>query len=339
MNLMEIIKRQKQLIELLQHSEEGMTIKEIAEKLDMSEKTVTRDLQDVEKDWNYDFVDIPAKAHNEKRYKLLHLPPGSTFYFEEAVALALGNRFLSHLENSSLAQSARDGLQKIKEDLPLPLRKMFGNFLNNFYQLSPGWCDYSDKIDIFETLVSACENSFEIEICYAQLEKDEEIFRIAPYAIIMQWGTLYLFGLDVAENVKRTWKVNRIREVAKQTKTFDKPTPAQINAWLKKSFGRFEDKPAQIIKIKATDYMAGYVKEHRWHETQAIINEGTDEAGKHYVIVQFEVVPTPALTDWILALGREGEVLEPKPYRDKVAEIIADMSKKYEKKDHEPQVT
>ncbi len=263
----------------------------------------------------------------------------SDFTVDSAAAFSLGYHFLTPLKESFLEKEAKEKLDEMRGQLGEEAAECLDGLLGIFYQLSPGWCDYSDKTDIIETLVCVCEDGIEIEICYAQLEKDEEVFRIAPYAIIMQWGTLYLFGLDVAANVKRTWKVNRIREVVEQQKTFDKPTPTQINAWLKKSFGRFEDKPAQIIKIKATDYMAGYVKEHREHETQAIIDEGTDEAGRHYVIVQFEVVPTPALTDWILALGREGEVLEPKEYRDKVAEIIADMSKKYEKIDHEPQVT
>jgi predicted DNA-binding transcriptional regulator YafY len=327
------IRRQQKLIELLQESKEGMIVEEIAAALGVSEKTVKRDLKDVKDDWDYDFEKIDAKAHNEKCYKLPHLQPGSKFNFEEAIALTLGNRFLSPLEKSSLAQSAKEGLQKIKEDLPLPLRKQFGNFLNNFYPSSPGQSNYADKKDIFEKLIIACEDSVKIEIEYGLYKRPEKTYTIEPYALIMQQGTLYLLGLDCDKKIKWTWKVNRMKTLTQKEKSeTKKPSPQEIKAWQDRVFGGVrvqEDRPVETVQVKVTNYMANYVREHKWHATQEIIDEGVE--GEYFVTLQFKVVPTPALTNWILALGRDGEVLEPQSLREKIAEEISVMNKKYEK--------
>jgi predicted DNA-binding transcriptional regulator YafY len=72
--------------------------------------------------------------------------------------------------------------------------------------------------------------------------------------------------------------------------------------------------------------MARYVQEHHWHETQQF-----KEQGDGSVIVQFEVVPTRELTNWILNLGCNAEVLKPKSLREEVKAEIAKMHRRYGK--------
>jgi len=76
--------------------------------------------------------------------------------------------------------------------------------------------------------------------------------------------------------------------------------------------------------------MARYVQEHHWHETQQF--ESLPDGG---VIMQFEVVPNNELTNWILKLGRDAEVLEPESLRREIASEIAEMHRRY--KNSEPQ--
>ena len=71
-------------------------------------------------------------------------------------------------------------------------------------------------------------------------------------------------------------------------------------------------------------YMARYVQEHHWHETQQF-----EEQPDGSVIVQFDVVPTHELAIWILKLGRHAEVLEPELLRQEVKAEIAEMLRRY----------
>ena len=48
------------------------------------------------------------------------------------------------------------------------------------------------------------------------------------------------------------------------------------------------------------------------------------------MIVQFEVVPTHELVNWILKLGRHAEVLEPPSLRQEVKAEIAEMLERYQ---------
>jgi predicted DNA-binding transcriptional regulator YafY len=70
--------------------------------------------------------------------------------------------------------------------------------------------------------------------------------------------------------------------------------------------------------------MARYVQEHHWHETQQFepLPDGS-------VIVQFEVVPTHELNNWILKLGRHAEVLEPESLRQEIKTGVAAILRRY----------
>jgi proteasome accessory factor B len=71
-------------------------------------------------------------------------------------------------------------------------------------------------------------------------------------------------------------------------------------------------------------FMARYVQEHHWHETQQF-----DVQPDGSVIVQFNVVPTQELNNWILKVGRHAEVLEPAALRQEIKSEIADMARRY----------
>jgi len=318
--------RQWKLIEILQKSKNGITLADIADQLAMDVRTIQRDMAKLKKSG----LSIKGKteAHGLKLWRIeenavIH----STFNFEEAAAFYLGYRFLAPLTGSSLGKAAKDGLRKIRKQLGTSHISFLDRLLEIFRESTTGWSDYSRQSDTIATLITACEDKKETVISYqSYAAKEPQLYTIHPYALVTQMGTLYVLGYSCKRNEIRIWKLNRIVEAERLKTTFKKPKESDIDAWRRRGFGVFvfDDKPVQKVRVKVDGVMARYVQEHRWHETQEFKQQ---EDGS--VIVQFEVVPTRELTNWILNLGCNAEVLKPKSLRQEVAAEIDKMHQRY----------
>jgi len=179
----------------------------------------------------------------------------------------------------------------------------------------------------------ACEEERETSIRYRSYPAEaEQEYTIHPYALIMQGGTFYLIGFHCKRDEIRIWKLNRIMTAERLPGKFNKPKDFDADAYRRRGFGFFvsNDEAVQRVRIKVDGWMARYVQEHHWHETQQF-----EEQPDGSVIVQFEVVPNFELSNWVLKLGRNGEVLEPESLRQEIAAEIGDMYRRYRKSEPE----
>ncbi|MGL6196649.1 MAG: helix-turn-helix transcriptional regulator [Thermoguttaceae bacterium] len=319
--------RQLNLIELLKKTKIGVTFADIADTLGMDTRTIQRDMVRLKKTGLP--IEVKTEAHGLKRWKIKDNQQMPTaFNFDEAAAFYLGYRFLAPLSNSFIGKSAKLGLRKIREQLGTQHIRLLNQLLEVFRESTTGWSDYSQHADIIATLITACNDKKETVIRYRSYSaKKEQMYTIHPYTLVSQMGTIYVLGFSEKRNEIRTWKLNRITAVERQKATFKKPSDAEIDAFRRKGFGVFvfNNKPVEKVKIKVDGVMARFVQEHNWHETQKFTTQNDGS-----VMVQFEVVPTRELTNWILQLGCNAEVLKPKSLREEVAAEIAKMNKRYE---------
>jgi len=315
--------RQWRLIEILKELKNGVTFEDIAEKLGVDTRTIQRDLATLKK-WELPIRETTT-AHGRKLWRMEeNLLTPSVFHFDEAAAFYLGYRFLAPLAGSFLGEAAKEGLQKIRGQLGTQYIRILDQLLEIFRESTTGWSDYSHQSEIIATLITACEERKETVIRYhSYAAKEEEFYTIHPYALITQMGTLYVLGYSCKRNEIRIWKLNRIIKAEPLKSTFKRPKKSDIDAHRRKGFGVFvfNDEPVQKVRIKVDGTMARYVQEHHWHETQQFKKQADGS-----IIVQFEVVPTRELTNWILNLGCNAEVLQPKSLRQEVAAEIAKMS-------------
>jgi len=317
------------LIAILKESQGGITLKALAKRLNVTERTIQRDLAALTESGLP--IQEYTEAHGRKLYSIKDDPfvPAvpAKFNFEEVAALYLGHRFLAPLANSSLWEASERGLQKIRQQLGTQYVRFLDQLLKIFHESTTGWSDYSQQSDIITTLILACEEEKETVIRYRSYTAEEEQeYTIHPYALITQVGTFYLVGFHCKHHAIRTWKLNRIVAAERLPTKFKKPKDFDADTYRRKSFGFFvfNDKPVQKVRIKFDGISARYVQEHHWHETQQF-----EEQPDGSVIVQFEVVPNRELTNWILKLGRNAEVLQPESLRQEIEAEIADMLQRY----------
>jgi predicted DNA-binding transcriptional regulator YafY len=110
------MRRADRLFQIIQglHHERAVTARQLAEKLEVSERTIYRDIQDLS------LSGIPITGETGLGYRLMkgfHLSP-LMFSEEELAALLLGARMVQTWTDKSLARAAQQAMAKIEHVIP-----------------------------------------------------------------------------------------------------------------------------------------------------------------------------------------------------------------------------
>ena len=138
---------------------------------------------------------------------------------------------------------------------------------------------------------------------------------VRPYLIepSLQTHALYLIGWDETRNGLRTFKIERILDVALSPRTFE-PPEAGIEGSLGPAWDIIADQPEVEVVLRFAPTIAGRVREATWHPTQRVEVEADGS-----LLWRATVSGTIEIRLWILSWGDEVEVLAPVELREDVA--------------------
>jgi predicted DNA-binding transcriptional regulator YafY len=309
--------RQWIILRILSNRRLGASVRELAEELNVSQKTIRRDLE------TFQTVGFPlSEAVKDRGKKLWQLDPvrakpEMSFAFDEALSLYLGRRFLEPLAGTVFWDAAQRAFQKIRASLPPSALKYLEKFNSIFHQTLVGTSDYSTKAELIDSLVQAIEDRRIVFITYQSLRATEPVsYDIYPYGLIYHRGSLYLIGYvpDHKTNSKagngdakiRHWKINRIENVDLTDLRFNQPEDFNLQNHVSKSFGVFQGDGDVHVKVRFSPSVARYVSESKWHASQRLTK---DKNGG--IIAEFDLDGTEEIKRWILSFGQHAEVLEP----------------------------
>ena len=93
-----------------------------------------------------------------------------------------------------------------------------------------------------------------------------------PYLIepSLQTHALYLIGWDETRNGLRTFKIERIRDVALTPRTFEPPEAGSLEGALRNAWDIIADQPPTEVVLRFTPAVAARVLETTWHPTQRV---------------------------------------------------------------------
>ena len=143
--------------------------------------------------------------------------------------------------------------------------------------------------------------------------------RVRPYLIepSLQTHALYLIGFDETRNGLRTFKIERIRDVALTLQTFEPPEGATVEAMLTRAWDIIADQPEAEVVLRFAPSVAARVREATWHPTQRVEAEADGS-----LLWRARVSGTIEIRLWILSWGDEVEVVGPPALRDDVAATV-----------------
>ena len=316
------LSRQWQLMRILENFRFGISVDELAQKVECSRRTVERDLDVLRQ------LGFPISAETKdfgKKFWLLerHFLESDKFLISptEMVSLHLAKQCLAPLAGTSFGEGLEKLLTKIKTLLPQKALNYFNRLDEAFYVKYFDIESNAKESSHLEIIRKAIDNNNIIQILY---KPDPEIegykTEFHPYGLVLYEGSMYLIGYSVYAEALRTYKVKRLAEVQTTKKTFQRPEDFSLEHCMRGSFGIMYKKiKPTTVRCEFRDWAARMLREQKWHRTQVIEQDSGNK-----LIASFLLDTTTEFMKWILGFGPLVRVLEPEEFK---AEVMQSLNK------------
>ncbi|GAC1663941.1 MAG: WYL domain-containing protein [Candidatus Limnocylindrales bacterium] len=312
--------RMTRILALLNAHPDGMKPAEMARRVDSSVRTVYRDLRSIEgelgmplwSDGGHWGVDAEA-----------FLPP-LKLTRSEAMAVVLSARLMVRYADTYDPDLA-SAFEKLAAVLPPALREHVDRTLDDLSR-RPTDDTFNRHVRL---LTQAWAERRVVSLDYAPApyapEATPRIARVRPYLIEPSLLThaLYLIGWDETRAGMRTFKIQRIRDLALTPDSFAAPD-AEIDGMFERAWDIIADQEPVDVVLRFAAVVASRVREARWHPTERVAEEpdGT-------LTWRATVAGPIEIRLWILSWGDDVEVVEPAALRADVAATLARASARY----------
>ena len=314
--------RLARVIAVLRAHPDGIRMADLARRVDMSVRTVYRDLRAIEQEIG---VGVWSDGGLWGVLGDEFLPPLKLTQ-SEAMAVVLSARLMARYADKYDPDLA-SAFEKLEEGLPEALRAHVDRTLD---VMSSQPRDEAFRRHV-HLLTRAWAERRVVTIDYepAGYEPGSRRRRatVHPYLIepSLQTHALYLMGHDETRDALRTFKIERMRDVALTPRTFEPPEAGSMEATLRRAWDIIADQPPVEVVLRFTPSVATRVREATWHPTQIV--EPSDDGS---LVWRATVSGTIEIRLWILSWGADVEVLAPDALRDDVAATLRRAAERYE---------
>lgn len=171
-----------------------------------------------------------------------------------------------------------------------------------------------------ELIQNAIDRQSIIEFQYYS-QKGENIRKIHPYLLIFQWSSWYVWGYCLDRSDYRLFKLDRMVDLNDINQYFEKGDIPNYEHTLQK----ISVPTIQVVAICETSI--------KWRLVEIFGIDSFQEQEDGRLLFQFKFSDKEYLFHWILNLGTQIELLEPKELREEFAIIVKQINEKYNKHD------
>ena len=181
---------------------------ELAERLDVTERTVRRDVDRL-RDLGYPVDATPGRDGGYRLATGAHLPP-LLLDNDEAVAVAVGLRYAAGAAIGGMEESSLRALTKIEQMLPDRLRRRVSALHSSVTSMR--WVAGDDVVDpdALSVLASACRDHEEVRFDYQRRDGDESRRLVEPHQLVTAGRRWYLVAWDLRRTDWRTFRLDRL---------------------------------------------------------------------------------------------------------------------------------
>ena len=312
--------RMTRILSLLNAHPDGMKPAEIGRRVDSSTRTVYRDLRAIEGELG---MPLWSEAGRWGVDADAFLPP-LKLTRSEAMAVVLSARLMIRYADKYDPDLA-SAFEKLAGVLPPALREHVDRTLDDLSR-RPTDEGFNRHVRL---LTQAWSERRVVTLDYAPApygpDAAPRAARVRPYLIepSLQTHALYLVGWDETRNGMRTFKIERIRDVALTPESFPAPD-AEIDGMFERAWDIIADQEPVAVVLRFSAAVASRVREARWHPTEHVAEEPDGS------LTWTATVAGPIeIRLWILSWGDSVEVVGPASLRDDVAATHARAAAAY----------
>ncbi|WP_326758554.1 YafY family transcriptional regulator [Streptomyces phaeochromogenes] len=306
---------------LLLQTRGRMTAADLAEELEVSVRTVYRDVEALSEAG----IPLYGDAGHAGGYRLLDgyrtRLTGLTAGEAEALFLAGAPGPAAELGLGPVLAAAQ---LKVRAALPRELREHADRISGRFHLDAPGWYADTDSggAPYLPAVADAVWNSRVLNVLYRRWREPTDVERrLEPYGLVLKAGRWYV----VAGPGPRTFRVDQILELAASGEEFTRPDDFDLAAYWTSYQRDFHDR---LHRGEAVVRLAPGVRLTGPAGDAARANGRTGSDGWTLATVPIESVDHAH--GEFLRLGTDVEVLEPAELRDRIAGTIAALSRTYD---------
>lgn len=335
--------RQFKVLELLENSRYGLTLREIRDDVvdqlglkSLHEKTIRRDITH----WSH--LGYPIEQHetanpdrpriwllDRSRRKVPRLPIGVV----ELLAFSAGRELLYPLAGTPYWDGIQRLWERMRERTSPEVLDHLDRQRAGLVVRGPGPGNYARQEGMLSSLNRATFEHRLVKICYKGLGKRRSQSRIvAPHAICLFNGNIYVLAADAAEDIPRTsvdspvktFKLDRISAVHLLDRRFTPTKDFDPEAYFDNSIGIFRSAKPKKFRIRIAAARAELGAELLQHPKQQLT-----EQSDGCLLIEIDAAYEEEIIPRVLSLGEHAEVLMPKSCRDKIARIARQLARRY----------
>lgn len=304
---------------LLLQNRGKMSSRQLAELLEVSERTIVRDIEALSA------AGIPVYAErgsrggwvlaDSYRTNLTGMRP------EEIISLLLTNHN-ELLKDLGIQGDFQAAYQKLLAAAPAPIRQDAELIRERLHIDGAGWHASEEAFPWLSAVQEAVWSQRKLRIRYRKEEGGTEGITeriteriIHPLGLIAKRNVWYVAAQQESNGELRTFRISRMEEAALLDETFVRPDGFDLAAYWEQSTTRFKsDLPRYVARMRTNEAGLNRLRKERFIKVLHV--EGPDNQGQILAEIDLQTL------DWacgvILRIGRDVEVLEPQELRDRV---------------------
>lgn len=295
-----------QLFHRLENSPEGVRIDDLARELDVTPRSVRRDLKALQgAEIELESVDNDG----ERRVRLARTgkstePIRMTRF--QRYSLAAVRRAFDVLEGTPFHDDLSQLFAKLAQGNAADPNAANEGLAERFVYIPDSPKNYKKFKDQLYEIYDGVLRSLTLSFLYDG-GTTMGMRRLEPYCLVLYRNGLYLVGKDVAKKEFRTFAVERMRRVrALPQAPFTRDPDFDPSKLFDGAFGLIAGGERHKVVVEFEPRVATWIEEREWHPSQKI--QRNVDGG---VTVEFNVAISEELVAWVLRWGASARVLEP----------------------------
>lgn len=293
-----------------------VTVRELADRYAISERTVYRDLRALQE------AGVPIGSETGRGYFIVkgyHLPP-VMFDRNEASALLAGERLMQKWKHTDLGKSYQSALDKIRAILPPEDKEYFETLdqhIQAFHYRNKNLPRPDDHIFVF--LQNAIFKKEILEICYESPYKREQTRRkVEPLGLLLMGNHWYLAAWCRLREDYRMFRLDRFLDFKSTGIHRSDPPGHTLKEFHEQNLHK--EKELEEVTVWFAEDIIRYIGDSKYHHGWAWEKETEDG-----LEITFLTSYPEYLARWILLWGNGARVLNPTDVKARVKELVEEL--------------
>lgn len=307
-----------------------MTARQLAEELEVSVRTVYRDMESLAAAG----IPLYGDPGHEGGYRLVdgYRTRLTGLTVEEAEALSLAG-LPGPAADLGLGTVLATAQLKLRAALPEELRDRTGEVRQRFHLDTSGWYAEADPAPHLAAVADAVWRQHRVRVRYRRWKAPQEVTRtLEPYGLVLKSGRWYLVaGHPDDARTCRTYRVSQILRIQVREDRFERPQDFDLAAHWRSYLAGFDARRHQgeaVVRLspRILERLPDLMEPAVVRAAQASAGPPAPD-GRVQVVIPVESVDHAV--GMLLRLGAEAEVVAPPALRTRMAQTVAALADVY----------